>query len=201
MAPFYNAKLIKNYENFSNVWRVEKENIVHLDKQNLSITTFSFLEKDTLQVERYQDKKKTFQVLDNSIVLQQTDFSKEFLMSEIEKFLNVENFFYLKFIELFPLVLQKDKIFSYIFFQKIADILNPLFLLLIFLGKPLHPRNTDLEKKMISRSLFCILFLFTSQIGFFLFRTWEQYPFFFAFFNHIFWAFFLIVRYINNVFR
>ena len=66
--------------------------------------------------------------------------------------------------------------------------------LLILLGKPPHPRNLNLELNTVKQACIAVLFLFTNQLGFFMFEARVVSTFFAAFGNYFFWTIFLIAR-------
>jgi hypothetical protein len=180
---------------------LDKNKLSYFNEEKLQLTQF-FLKQDSAKLEKIvffdKDNKKEIGISNNGFSEKEQFSSPDFLKKQEENFLEVKNFFYLTFFDLYPLIQKKDSLFFYIFCQKIADMLVPIFLFFIFLGRPLSPRNTDLERKMIFRSSFCILFLLTSQIGIFLFKANGNYPFIYAFFSHIFWGVFIVIRFIKN---
>ena len=113
---------------------------------------------------------------------------------------------FLNFTELLPLAFfilgaQKNPVFLIYFFfsqKKKAKIADTYFLvliiLLILLGKQSHPRNLNLELNTVSHACIAILFLFTNQVGFFIFEAKVASAFFSAFGNYFFWILFLITR-------
>ena len=202
-AAYRQTELLKNYENLNSEWVISNNELFYFSKDNLQFIRFFIpIEKANIRLKKVEiyntSKKQVLDILSNKVMMQEVSSSPKFLHDQKFFFLQVKNFFYLTFTELYPFIIQKNVIFLYVFFQKIVDILNPVFLFFIFLGRPLNPRNTDLEVKMMFRSSLCILFIFTSQVGIFLFKANFTNPFLYAFLNQIVWGSFLLIRFLRH---
>ena len=165
-APLWNANLTKNYYNFSQNWLVSGDKIIYSKTQpQTDIFIFSQKKKE-LKIEKYNLYKleKTYLIQNNSINSSISSSEKLTTPPQLD-FSHENNFFFLNFSELLPLAFgkQKNPIFQYIFFQKIADILSILIILLILLGKQPHPRNINLELNTVKRPV--LLFYFYLQIN------------------------------------
>ena len=173
LAPSWNAKLTKNYYNFSQNWLVIGDKIIYSKTQpQTDIFIFSQKKKE-LKIEKYHNRRleKTYLIRNNSISIPSSFLETQTTLPQLD-FSQKNNFFYLNFLELFPLAFGKQNtIFQYIFFQKIANIFSVLMILLILLGKPPHPRNLNLELNTVKQACIAVLFLFTNQLGFFMFEA------------------------------
>ncbi len=196
-APLWNADLLKNYYNFTQNWLISGDKIIYSKTQpQKDIFIFSQKKKE-LKIEKYNSQKleKTYLIQGDSIQSHPSSPETQTTVPQFN-FSNENNFFYLNFSELSPLAFgkQKNPVFQYIFFQKIADILSIFFILLILLGKQPHPRNLNLELNTVTQACIAVLFLFTNQLGFFMFEAGVASAFFAAFGNYFFWTIFLIAR-------
>ena len=179
LAPTWNASLLKNYYNFSPNWLVSGDKIIY-SKTKAQTDIFVFFPKKLyqkekeLKIEKYNNRllEKTYLIQDNSVIILPNSSETQTTLPQLNFNLK-NNFFYLNFIELLPLAFgkQKSPVFQYIFFQKIADIFSILIILLILLGKQLHPRNLNLELETVKQACIAVLFLFTNQVGFFIFEA------------------------------
>ena len=197
-AAYRKVDLLKNYENLANNWIVKNEKISYLNKEKKELTEV-FIQPDTFEIDKikifHKDKEKEINFLLRKITSEEFSSNPKFLQGKQKDFVFEENLFYLNFSQLIQFVVKKDLIFSYIFFQKIADMLAPLFLFFILLGKSTELTNNDFIKKTVYRIFFCILFLLTNQVGIFLFKVNYSYPFFFAFYTYLLWGGFLLIKY------
>ena len=196
-APVWNARLLKNYYNFAPNWLISGDKIIY-SKTTPQTDIFVFSQKkNQLKIEKYNISapKETLLIQDYSISSVLESSKTQNLVSSL-RFSYENNFFYLNFGELLPLAFgkQSNPVFQYIFFQKIADILSIFIILLILLGKQPHPRNLNLEFNTICQACIAVLFLFTNQVGFFLFEAGVANAFFAAFGSYFFWTMFFIVR-------
>ena len=197
LAPTWNASLLKNYYNFSPNWLVSGDKIIYSKTQaQKDIFVFS-QEERKLKIEKYNNRllEKTYLIQDNPVSSSLDSSETQTTLPQLNFSLK-NNFFFLNFTELLPLAFgaQKNPVFQYIFFQKIADIFSILIILLILLGKQLHPRNLNLELETVKQACIAVLFLFTNQVGFFIFEARVASEFFSAFGNYFFWILFLIAR-------
>ena len=199
-AAYRETDLLKTFNNHASNWIIQEEKIAYYDKEKEELTYFH-IKPETFQPEKIelykQNKKEVINLSSEYLHFTESSSNPNFLDQNKKYFLNEKNFFYLTFQKIFPFFLQKETILSYVFFQKIADMLVPMFLFFILLGNKPDPRNITLIQRMIFRTFFCILFLLTNQIGIFLFKASYSYPFLSAFYNHLFWGMGLTIKYIR----
>ena len=209
LAPLFKAELIKDYKNVAQNWSIEKNKIIYFEenyqKAKELFVLFFHNSEGIYKIENYSENKlqQTFKITDNEVIKENKSPKNSFYYSDLTSnfaLVNEANFFYLKLTKLFYLafIQRSNPVFQYIFFQKIADIISVFIIMLIFMGKLSHPRNSDLESKTLIAICLTLLFIVTNQIGFFIFEAGLVNQFFAAFGNSLIWISFVVIREIKN---